>query len=617
MKLNHRRIAFFFALGILFVPVLFLSAKSQSNDEITIVEFKSQAAKEEFIEEHSQAKNTKLEKVATFQEENWLRKKIIETELVFDKNVQSVESGKMLHKTLTPNDTYASSQWALTKMWAQQGWDITTGNVSNIIAIIDTGTQLNHPDLDDKIWDNTAEATGTPGVDDDENGYIDDNQGWDFGNDDNNPTDVDGHGTAVAGAAAAESNNSQGVAGIDWQAKIMILKIWQNGEEYASEADAAAAIRYAADNGAKIINMSFGSTTDFSVMQSAVTYAYNKGCVMVGAAGNDGASETVLYPGRYSEVIGVGSVDSSYRISSFTNRGSTGLDLYAPGQGIYTTKLGSTYGSVSGTSIAAPLVSGAASLLKTIQPDLTPIQVKAKLKKLIFPISGTSAGSTNIFKILKVKIYKSPDSGYYYLIDETNSYRITLNSSFWDRYNWCPSYAENVTIDKFTGITNQGWLNGWIKSPTSNYSYYVDLGLKYPFINNYLFRSKWGIASSDITTMSSDVLTMLTTTHSLSDLVRASGGNQVYFVDYLGSKYKVPATSSFYRDWGFTGKFVSTVSANQLTSTPNRGYLGRSVSGSQHYYKCRMISGKCSWNVPNYYSIITISQAQFDSLPKW
>ncbi|MGC8654572.1 MAG: S8 family serine peptidase, partial [Candidatus Kryptoniota bacterium] len=181
--------------------------------------------------------------------------------------------------SVSPNDPLYSQQWAIPAVHADAVWDTTTGDSSQIIAFLDTGVDWHHPDLAANIWTNTAEANGVPGVDDDHDGYVDDIHGWDFVNNDNDPSDDNSHGTHVAGIACAVGNNGIGIAGVNWHARIMPIKVFQS----SGRGDAAMITRgiyYAVQKGATVINMSFGSYARSLTMEAALQYAYAQ-CVLV------------------------------------------------------------------------------------------------------------------------------------------------------------------------------------------------------------------------------------------------------------------------------------------------------------------------------------------------
>ncbi len=271
------------------------------------------------------------------------------------------------------------NNWALDVINAPEVWNQNITGNGIVVAVVDTGVDYNHPDLDGNIWRNPGEIAGN-GIDDDRNGYIDDIRGWDFVSGDNNPIDLswDGHGTHIAGAIAAERNNF-GITGIAYNAKIMpvrVLPAFGSG----SPNNVANGIRYAADNGADVINLSLGSDSfSDNVVNEAIQYANNKGSVVVMAAGNLGSSQPA-YPARNADRwgIAVGSIDVTGRMDDDSNRaGSRPLDyVVAPGVDIYSTIPDDDYGIESGTSMSTAQVSGVAALVLSANPNLTPAQVE-------------------------------------------------------------------------------------------------------------------------------------------------------------------------------------------------------------------------------------------------
>lgn len=253
-----------------------------------------------------------------------------------------------------PNDPGWGNQYGLFNIRAPQGWDYTTGSTAIAIAILDTGVDLTHPDLASKIV-----------------------PGYDFANNDNIPQDDNGHGTHVAGIAAAISNNGIGVAGVSWGARIMPIKVL-NAAGSGSFANVAAGIVWAADNGAQVINLSLGGSSPSAVLQDAVNYAYGKGVTLVAATGNSG-SNFVLYPARYPNVIAVAATDSSNTHAAFSNFGPE-VDVAAPGVAIHSTTIGNNYGYLSGTSMAAPFVSGLAAILRGLPTNNSPDEITWKIE---------------------------------------------------------------------------------------------------------------------------------------------------------------------------------------------------------------------------------------------
>jgi subtilisin family serine protease len=282
---------------------------------------------------------------------------------------------------VTPTDPGWANQWGPRQIEAPAAWVVVTGTFSVIIAIVDSGIKLDHEDLVAQRWINLAETPGNY-MDDDGNGKIDDVNGWHFyqrwtgmtyvSAENANVQDDYGHGTHVAGIAAAAANNGTGITGVAPGARIMPIKVLdQFGTGWYS--DIAAGIIYAADNGARVINLSLGGTEDSQTLRAAVDYARSRGALVVAATGNKG--EPVLYPAAYEPVLAVAATDQSDQVAYFSNRGPQ-VDVAAPGVDIYSTWPWVTgYFTKSGTSMAAPHVSGVAALLRSERPDLSVDQI--------------------------------------------------------------------------------------------------------------------------------------------------------------------------------------------------------------------------------------------------
>ncbi|GAB4181579.1 MAG: hypothetical protein Fur006_16750 [Coleofasciculaceae cyanobacterium] len=294
--------------------------------------------------------------------------------------------------TALPNVDYfgGSNDWGVNMVNAPEVWEQGYTGKGVVVAVIDTGVDYNHPDLDANIWVNSNEIAGD-GIDNDGNGFIDDIRGWNFADNNNNPMDVDGHGTHVSGTIAAEKNDV-GVTGVAYEAKIMPIKVIgdQSWDEYYQ--DLAAGIQYAADNGANVINLSLRTLDDVSAVKNAIEYAQGKGVVVVMAAGNDGDSQP-LHPAYYASDWGVavGAVNNTNKMASFSNRaGTTPLDyVVAPGVNVYSTTPGNTYGFLSGTSMATPHVAGVAALILSANSNLTAAEVEELLTETANPTGIT------------------------------------------------------------------------------------------------------------------------------------------------------------------------------------------------------------------------------------
>lgn len=243
-----------------------------------------------------------------------------------------------------------------------EAWNIEQGDTNVVVAVLDGGIALAHPEFAGRIWQNYSENP-TNSIDDDGNGYVDDYQGWNFAYDTNSPADDLGHGTSVAGVIGANGNNATGMAGVDWNCKLMICKVL-DATNYGSYADIADAIYYATNNGADILNMSFAGGSS-SVISAAVQYAWNNNVVMCAASGN-GNTSVPAFPAADSLVLAVGGSNAWDVRYQFSNYGSH-LDVVAAGDYIYVLDYNnfSNYTDYSGgTSLASPFVAGVAALLK-------------------------------------------------------------------------------------------------------------------------------------------------------------------------------------------------------------------------------------------------------------
>jgi subtilisin family serine protease len=315
-------------------------------------------------------------------------------ELARQRAIDYVEPNYVIHASRLPNDRGFGEQWGLRNVGqyggkpgadihATDAWDVTTGaNVT--VAVVDTGIAYDHPDLAPNMWTNPADPKN--GIDDDGNGFVDDVHGADFINEDSNPMDDAGHGSHVAGIIGAKGNNGTGVAGVDWDVKLMALK-FLNSDGQGNTADAANAIDYAVSHGARVINASWGGPAFSQALFQAVKRAGDKGVLFAAAAGNDGenADATPDFPAAFElpNVISVAASDRYDKLLDFSNYGVHSVDLAAPGDDIYSTVPTSSdptgYESFSGTSMATPFVSGAAALYLSRAPQSTSDQVKAAL----------------------------------------------------------------------------------------------------------------------------------------------------------------------------------------------------------------------------------------------
>ena len=313
-------------------------------------------------------------------------------------------SGKITPQATTPNDPGYSQLWGLNNTGqsagtadadidAPEAWDIQKGNPNLVIGVIDTGVDYNHPDLVGNIWTNPGEIAGD-GIDNDNNGYIDDTRGWDFAYNDNNPMDGHGHGTHVSGTIAGKGNNGVGVTGVAWNAKIMPLKMFDDTGSGGYTSNAILAINYATAKGVKLTNNSWGGGGYSQALSDAINTAGQQGALFIASAGNatQNTDVTPSYPASYnlSNIISVASTTRTDGLSYFSNYGATTVDLGAPGSDIYSAWPNSTYNTISGTSMASPHVTGAAALLWSQNPTWTAQQVKDRLMQTTDPISALS-----------------------------------------------------------------------------------------------------------------------------------------------------------------------------------------------------------------------------------
>ena len=305
---------------------------------------------------------------------------------------------RCFHPDWIPDDPLFSRQYGLLRISAPAAWESERGSREIIVGVIDTGIDYNHPDLRENIWINPgedlnrngrADSLDLNGLDDDGNGWIDDLQGYDFtdapnypdGGDyrgrDADPMDEMGHGTAVAGIIAAVAGNGLGIAGAAPGCRVMNLRAFTAGGN-GEEDDVAAAILYAIENGAAVINMSWGDAFVSRLLDDVLHYAAALNTVLVASAGNS-ATDQIHYPSAFANTISVGATDASDQLAGFSNYGPS-IDLVAPGVNILTTARGALYdSSLSGTSFSAPFVSAAAALLLSRDRERSPAAVRSLL----------------------------------------------------------------------------------------------------------------------------------------------------------------------------------------------------------------------------------------------
>ena len=323
--------------------------------------------------------------------------------------IEYIESNNALkldgisENSFTPNDAYYNEQYYMSLIGMQGVWDITKGDSNIVIGVIDTGLDFLHPDLQKSFKINYGEygnGKESNGIDDDNNGFIDDWRGWDFTDEpltgdprrgdyltpDNDPTDdnKNSHGTAVTGIINASFNNSLGISSVAPDCKVMVLRAF-DAEGFGEEDDVASAILYGIENGVRIFNFSFGDYIFSNLLRDVIKFAYTKNVIIACSGGNDG-SDRLHYPSAYDEVISVGASDNTNFKASFSSYGET-VDIFAPGfQNLTTVRTGKgntqfnrDYDKLNGTSFAAPIVAGIAGLLLSKNPELTNEEVRGIL----------------------------------------------------------------------------------------------------------------------------------------------------------------------------------------------------------------------------------------------
>ncbi len=338
--------------------------------------------------------------------------------LVDNPNIEYIEPDYLLTIARTPNDPLYNNTYSLNNVGqtggvanadidAPEAWDITTGK-NIVIAIIDTGIEANHADLSANLWVNPGEVPGN-NIDDDNNGFIDDVNGYDFTNNTGAAIDELGHGTHVAGIVGAVANNGVGGVGVNWLARIMPLR-FMNAQGIGATSNAIRAVNYAVAMGARVINASWGGGSFSQAMYDTLAAANVAGHVFVTAAGNESndVDSKLHYPSGYDlpNIISVGSTTAKDEFATFSNYGVITIDLAAPGDRIESTYKGGGYQILSGTSMSTPYVAGAISLLLSVAPNLSVADIRSAILNTVdvLPALKTrvaTSGRLNILRALK------------------------------------------------------------------------------------------------------------------------------------------------------------------------------------------------------------------------
>lgn len=390
--------------------------------------------------------------------------------------IEAVQPNFYYHLLATPNDPQYpnTGMYGLGKISAPAAWDMTTGSSTVVVADIDTGMRYTHEDLAANAWTNSGE-TPNNGVDDDGNGFIDDYYGYDFRFNDPDPLDEHGHGTHTAGTIGAVGNNGVGVTGVNWNVKLMTIKIYSAGAADSTSAmlvNAYNYVRLMKNRGVniRVTNNSYADCPEACGYDQATKDALealgDAGVLNVFAAGNNGGRNIdtqPLYPASYNlpSILSVASSTSTDTRSSFSNIGAVSVDLAAPGSGIYSTTFGSnsSYGGMSGTSMATPHVTGAAALLSSFNPNLSATSLKATLMNTVDVLANwnglvKTGGRLNVQRALQNQTVCS------FNLSQTNLTAPTKGGVF----------TVNITVPSncdYSVKSNSKWLSVMSASPLS------------------------------------------------------------------------------------------------------------------------------------------------------
>ncbi len=339
-------------------------------------------------------------------------------------DVAYIQANRIFKISKTPNDPSYGSQYHHKNIASTAAWEVSTGNKEVVVAVIDTGVNYNHPDLAPNYWTNPGEsgldAKGqdkrSNGVDDDANGYVDDFRGWNFVKNTNDPMDDHGHGTHCAGIIGAKGDNGMNVVGVNWDVSIVGLKFIDGKTGEGDTEGALKSIEYANKMGIPITSNSWGGQVDSTydpnepdALKEVIALAGEQGSLFVAAAGNDGSNndKKATLPASYDldNIIAVAATGTSDSLAFYSSYGLNTVDIAAPGTNVLSTWLGKGTQKLSGTSMAAPVVAGAAALLKAANPSWTAKDIKARLLETVDPVSSLkskilSGGRLNVGKAL-------------------------------------------------------------------------------------------------------------------------------------------------------------------------------------------------------------------------
>jgi subtilisin family serine protease len=408
----------------------------------------------------------------------------------------AAEPDYLLQGARSPNDpSYLNgTQWGLNNVGqdggrsdadidAPEGWEILYAGPKTTVAVIDTGVRYTHEDLAANMWTNAGEIPNN-GIDDDSNGVVDDIHGFNSLARSGNPTDDNGHGTHVAGIIGAVGNNGKGMAGVAWNVRIMACK-FLDANNRGALSDAIECIHYARKNGAQIINASWETATRSSALQSAITAARDAGIIVVAAAGNEtqNLDLTPRYPACYTldNIVAVASMTRLGALdASYSNYGQTSVDLAAPGVSIFSTGFASdtAYQYMSGTSMAAPHVTGALALMRSYYPNDSYKQLVTRLLLATDPIASLAGktvsggcvnlrkalgasefGLSNVIKPASIQVLTQPDKGFFQVQlrgEPGKQYVLQVSTNF---VHWTPFATNTVPMNGLLTVTDPSAAN--------------------------------------------------------------------------------------------------------------------------------------------------------------
>jgi serine protease len=364
-----------------------------------------------------------------------------------DQNIEYVEKLSVPRLNYEPDDPAFVNQWHLTHTHADDAWDIVRGDTTrhSIIAVVDAGVNYDHPDLEANIWVNPGEdlnqngrfdQSDLNGLDDDSNGFIDDLVGWDWGTFDNNPMEEPSspHGTIVAGCVSEVTDNGVWGSAVGFSARMMCVKVFNAGALH----NVMQGMLWSAENGAFIINISWGTPVYSPTEQNVINALWESGVLIVASAGAE-SSEFPIYPAAYDHVIAVAATDETDHLTSFSGYGSW-IDLCAPGTNILTTETHTSFANYSGTSFSAAMVSGLAGLIWAWHPALTNEEIENLIKSTTDPIDSLNpgrigqigTGRMNAYRWLETSIGDEPPLAQSFYVLE--SYPNPFNSSTLIKY---------------------------------------------------------------------------------------------------------------------------------------------------------------------------------------